>query len=177
TMIWMARENRGSAIKLLGNQNACDLMRPCHRAERQDLVGFADERRIVSIRSADRQDEALATGIAQGPDALRKTIGIQTVAAFVEQEQCGAVPPSRKELFTFLAPTIVGRTPPPLRRFAHAAEFEADGWAHLADPGGIAVGDLPFRSCLQAADGMNFYAHAHLDRRINPPDDPKESWV
>ena len=74
-MIGMARQNREAAIELFGGHHARELMRPGHRAKRQDAIGFLAQRRIEPVGSADRHRvgrRAAVAGLGRFPPPIAR---------------------------------------------------------------------------------------------------------
>lgn len=87
----MTGQNGRRAIKLFGNQNAGNLVRPGQFSQSQNQIGTRPQRRIVPIRATDGNNQLPFAVIAHAPDALGKGFGTQRLAALVEQNEGRAI--------------------------------------------------------------------------------------
>lgn len=86
----MAGENLLSAIELLEQHAAGEQMRPCHRAERQDRIGAAENGCIQPIRPANGKSEFRCAAIAPAGNAIGQSAARPRRTALVKGDQGNA---------------------------------------------------------------------------------------
>ena len=71
-MVGMAREDRGGAIQLLGEEHAHEAVRPGHTPERQDQLGALEQSGIEAVGAADQKRKLAAAVLLPGADLGRE---------------------------------------------------------------------------------------------------------
>src|SRR5690606_17427331 len=99
----MAGKQRNRAVKLLGEQNARQLMRKGHPSERQRKVGIGEAFGIMPVGAPEGKDAFSDALVAPAGDEVGEIARAEAPAALVEQDQMASVLPPPPEQRRFLA--------------------------------------------------------------------------
>ncbi len=159
----MTCKNGGCTIKLLGNQYAGNLVRPCQFPESQNQIGAATQCRIMSVRSANGDDQLTLAFIAQMTDMARKSFRSERLAAILQQDQGSTMIHSFMKTLGFLGFAQICRLAPAFGNFANSRKFQSQWWPSLGKTVKITLDQLPFGAGFHPAHGKNAHTHVVLN--------------
>src|SRR5262249_13109783 len=152
------RENGYRTIKLLGEHDADELVRPGHGAEGEAEVGACEHGLAEPVRTADRHDDVAFAAIAPAAQAFGEAGAAERRAALVEGYQHALARRFGEDRHTLLVFAGLGAAGPALRNLGEI-EGQTQSAAGRRRPLVIALEQIALRPGLEPADGHDSNSH------------------